>query len=79
MICHQCQGTGFVPHKAPWEPEIGEIVCMDCAGAGNEFGIPEFLLRERVPEVEKVLEKTFFEKLTEPPPPSKYRVKRRGH
>ena len=78
MICVTCQGNGLLPHKAPWETEMGTIVCMDCTGSGDAAGIPEFLMRERAPEVEKVLEKTYYEKVVEPPKTA-YRPKRRGH
>jgi hypothetical protein len=77
MICEQCQGTGFVPHKAPWEREMGTIVCMECTGSGSDQGVPDFLMRERLPEVEKAFEKTFYDKVVEPPK-SKFRARRKG-
>jgi len=77
LICETCQGTGFVPHKAPWESEMGTIVCMDCTGSGDATGIPGFLLRERLPEVEKAFEKTYFDKVVEPPKTNR-RIRRKG-
>jgi hypothetical protein len=51
---------------------------MDCTGSGDASGIPAFLMLERPAEVAKVFEKTFYDKVVEPPKTA-YRPKRRGH